>query len=353
MSDPVTNVEIEDVLASIRRLVSDEHGDESRRDATVEAKADKLVLTPALRVATTEDAPQRSPEEAPLRSSFGRKPVAEATPVEPFADIPSQQHAEAEPTPLPTMQLGAEYAVSDTPETQDNLPEAAEAADVDQPTDSDARLADRIADLELAVSVSDDQWEPDGNDEDAFGAAPVSMEWMDHTPQESVGGAEAEEAPFWEGVEPLETSAEITALHHDVVEADEVEEVVDEAEEELDAADVAADEGFEVAEHVDVDVALDEPAVAVETPVEESFDAVDPYATQAYDNVEEDASAALEDLAGLGLQDGILDEEMLRELVADIVRQELQGSLGERITRNVRKLVRREIQRALTARDLS
>jgi cell pole-organizing protein PopZ len=43
---------------------------------------------------------------------------------------------------------------------------------------------------------------------------------------------------------------------------------------------------------------------------------------------------------------------MLREMVADIVRQELQGTLGERITRNVRKLVRREIHRALAAHDL-
>jgi hypothetical protein len=42
----------------------------------------------------------------------------------------------------------------------------------------------------------------------------------------------------------------------------------------------------------------------------------------------------------------------LRELVSDIVRSELQGELGERITRNVRKLVRREIHRALTSQDL-
>lgn len=48
----------------------------------------------------------------------------------------------------------------------------------------------------------------------------------------------------------------------------------------------------------------------------------------------------------------VLDEETLREMVSDIVRKELQGSLGERITRNVRKLVRREIYRALEARDL-
>jgi len=50
--------------------------------------------------------------------------------------------------------------------------------------------------------------------------------------------------------------------------------------------------------------------------------------------------------------DDILDESALRDLVADIVRQELQGVLGERITRNVRKLVRREIHRALASQEL-
>ncbi len=50
--------------------------------------------------------------------------------------------------------------------------------------------------------------------------------------------------------------------------------------------------------------------------------------------------------------DVVLDEESLREMVSGIVRQELQGTLGERITRNVRKLVRREIYRALESRDL-
>ncbi|MBK1635247.1 hypothetical protein [Rhodovulum adriaticum] len=48
----------------------------------------------------------------------------------------------------------------------------------------------------------------------------------------------------------------------------------------------------------------------------------------------------------------LLDEDMLREIVGEIVRQELQGALGERITRNVRKLVRREINRALAARNI-
>ena len=81
MSDPVTNVEIEDVLSSIRRLVSD--GDKSRaRDSNAETEAegtaeaapdapdgeattpDRLVLTPAFRVAEDDDVAPSPAEDA-------------------------------------------------------------------------------------------------------------------------------------------------------------------------------------------------------------------------------------------------------------------------------------------------
>jgi hypothetical protein len=45
------------------------------------------------------------------------------------------------------------------------------------------------------------------------------------------------------------------------------------------------------------------------------------------------------------------DETVLRDLVRDLIREELQGALGERITRNVRKLVRAELNRALAVHD--
>jgi hypothetical protein len=51
------------------------------------------------------------------------------------------------------------------------------------------------------------------------------------------------------------------------------------------------------------------------------------------------------------LDEAVIDEDMLRDLVARIVREELQGHLGERITRNVRKLIRAEIARALASRS--
>ena len=47
-----------------------------------------------------------------------------------------------------------------------------------------------------------------------------------------------------------------------------------------------------------------------------------------------------------------LNQVELHALVRAMVREELQGNLGERITRNVRKLVRAEINRALAARSL-
>lgn len=50
--------------------------------------------------------------------------------------------------------------------------------------------------------------------------------------------------------------------------------------------------------------------------------------------------------------DVLISEDELREMVARMIRDELQGVMGERITRNVRKLVRREIQRALANHDL-
>ena len=49
----------------------------------------------------------------------------------------------------------------------------------------------------------------------------------------------------------------------------------------------------------------------------------------------------------------LVDQDALRALVVKTVHEELGGELGERITRNVRKLVRREINRVMMSRDLS
>ena len=47
----------------------------------------------------------------------------------------------------------------------------------------------------------------------------------------------------------------------------------------------------------------------------------------------------------------ILDEEALRGMINTIVREELQGELGDRISRNLRKLIRREIAQMMAERN--
>ena len=92
--------------------------------------------------------------------------------------------------------------------------------------------------------------------------------------------------------------------------------------------------------------ATDEAAPVVEQAGEKQTDSSEPKISEATEDEKAAPATAEAALAAVS------DEEALRLLVGRLIRDELQGELGERITRNVRKLVRKEILRALTARDL-
>ena len=152
---------------------------------------------------------------------------------------------------------------------------------------------ERIAEWHsVRTEDAEDNFEPDGPEDGDNAAVPVeALNWEDHETEEAV----VPETPVTETVsEPIDPPVSETT-------------------------DPVADH---IAEHVAQDLAT--------APLAEEGDTID---AQQYE--------------------AVLDEEMLRELVGEIVRQELQGPLGERITRNVRKLVRREINRALTARSFN
>lgn len=75
------------------------------------------------------------------------------------------------------------------------------------------------------------------------------------------------------------------------------------------------------------------------------------------EDTETETSEDPETRLGQDLQDvdqlaSSIDPVALRAMVVEILRDELSGEIGERITRNVRKLVRREINRVLISRDL-
>ena len=322
MSDPVKNSEIEDVLSSIRRLVSENHVEASRPATKAEpqadetpvespaqpAPADRLVLSPALRVEESREERSESVtspvEDSPFANSLKEDilPLRESLPsflqkrLEPTATEAAADSEEretdadgSEDVPLTFVHDGSSEEGTFSHEPGNTVPFPApdgltfETARLADPDVQDARPweieGERLAEWHSVRASDPEHFEPDGpGDGDNAGTPVATLNWEDH----EVEDAEVEE---------------VTPVRSNQTAADPIDE--------------------HIAETVVEDIA----------PSENTIDA------QQYD--------------------AVLDEEMLRELVGEIVRQELQGPLGERITRNVRKLVRREINRALTARNFN
>lgn len=332
MSDPVSKTEIEDVLLSIRRLVSEETRSQPRPEPVRQPpEENRLVLTPSLRVLDdivetlplvdedefTQQADDKTPWNNPDATLYNAAQIKPETVSETVVDVadtvdpgkiteelpadPANDAVDQDDTPPSVFVMTHEahgINVDPMPEADKLVPGDAVLADKtagddlqlsaelghhedtsskDADLDNLTPLSAKIAALETAIGETQDQWEPDGAAGDDYAGTTVqTLRWQDHH---------------------------------------EVEEPV---------SVVSEGEG---------------PAGVQETPdaAEQNFEADD------------DDTSDLDFLVG---DDGIMDEESLRELVADIVREELQGALGERITRNVRKLVRREIQRALTTQQL-
>ncbi|MDQ7069429.1 MAG: hypothetical protein Q9M48_01545 [Rhodobacterales bacterium] len=347
MSDPVTKVEIEDVLSSIRRLVSEdsrpkfdrqalEKNDENSEDAQEVTAADALVLTPALRVAEYVEAvePVETVEET---NEDTAETVSETD--RHFDETPADDSAEMadhQPQEWPQDQDDS----TDAPETgdsnwDDSQPEVSDQGEVtaqaeehqddDSNAGSDAEgaydhltLETRIAEVEDAVADQDDQWEPDGEGQGDNAATPVeALQWEDH-----VEPSQDDQAAGYQGDSSLYQSPDQYQENwqgHGEDESDETQ----------------ADE-----DNVDV--------ISAQTD-----DLQDGFSHENSENAEPVTSEGQEaDVDLFGVDEAIVDEDMLREMVSEIVRQELQGALGERITRNVRKLVRREIHRALASQEL-
>lgn len=197
-------------------------------------------------------------------------------------------------------------------------------APIEPPAPPKAEGADRLV---LTPALRIQPQETKAAEAPAPEPAPVD-DWEEVTLEDRIAELEAavassddEYEPDGSEVEPAETTMDLSAFEDDAFELS-PEHAVHPAEEAAPAPEI------DVAPEVQ-----DAVQEAPDAPAEEN--AADP----SQDNVFED------DLSE------VFDEEMLRDLVSEFVRKELQGELGERITRNVRKLVRREINRALAARD--
>ncbi len=330
MSDPAKTEEIEDVLSSIRRLVSESGGlkgetrdqqevNEASQQASQDdapgdeddAPVDRLVLTPSLRV--TED---ENETEDSLRNDD--------------ADV---SHGLA-------MNEGNDSTIDETRED-----DASQAADVDASDEEETQEADTSHkqgnEPEGDVSVEESAVGEDhvGAQEDGENAVSdesneeAAAELQADEPASGEAGTETDQAgeTLKDRIEQLETAV----LHSE-----------SDWEDDMDGGGDNAPEPVETLQWEDhsVDDEHDSWREADRSGAPSEGDGVSPEG--------EDAESS-DDFDFMGTDDeAVLDEEALREMVADIVRQELQGALGERITRNVRKLVRREIHRALMAQEL-
>ena len=319
MSEPLTYSEIEDVLSSIRRLVSDDIRPMGRSvpptPAVPAAPAvvrteDKLLLTPAFRV--VQNTQQNDNGWIAERAEPAREGVEE----EEFGKD------------VVVTRLGARVpAFSDEWENEEG----------------DAALSDASVDSESG------HWEDfsasDAFEEDAFQAEAASSDnTLDVSdivvPEEIISYARHEDEsalftheqaddqiPGWAQLEFEDEVAEDMADLDDNPKTEEVTFVSARRTAWADAAEAS----------VIASLAMQERPSRIHRAASPEF---------VEDAPSEPQHQTVTDAGELRF-----DEDILRELVRDLIREELQGKLGERMTRSMRKLVRVELLRLLATRE--
>lgn len=349
MSEANRNLDIEDVLSSIRRLVSeDARKAENAALASVQGQApapvppvnqgERLVLTPALRISEPEAVTEQTDDVAEI-ADVDEAPFTEVEPdvaalaeaeqalvlETPFAvpEAEAEVEAETEAEADGEVDAIAEDGIADESASEnivgddiadedvaamieavsdavtDDAPEAPEESEASEAHDT-VSLQQAIHDLSAAVDQDPSDWEAEEGDAFAETSVLKSLPWAESTPDEEMSVHEDRRKDM---------ASEITEGVAEAV----TDEVVDKV----------TRPNFDARKAFTVDAVMeggpdDEPA---EAPVTSAITAA-------------------------------LNEDALREVVARLVREELQGELGERITRNVRKLIRREINRALALQEL-
>jgi hypothetical protein len=313
MSEQPNSVGIEDVLTSIRRLVSEEMrpaGREARISVRMQAaQMDKLILTSAYRVTETPAEPAEgdmalvtteiaSPDrhfDAVVVDLSARKGQAIASEMKPYTAPQALLHPEV---------TEAVHAVLHGQPAQ--------------PVPSET--------IEEAVLVLDDRYVTSITGPDLSMEVPMDMVPNGDGLEETVleDGIPAETQPFaFADVQAL-ISEDIVALSASILARDDPAEMP--APDRSDMDDVAVPQ-FRTA-RID----------AGQTLMAANLDHALPVAPLA----SRDASPV-----------DLMDEDVLRGIVREIILAEFQGVMGERITANVRKLVRAEINRAIAANGLT
>jgi hypothetical protein len=367
MSDPVSSMDVEDVLSSIRRLVSEEAKSNGNvgESATEIASADlheaaeKAANGPLSEIVQameddgSENEDVRPAGIPPSNEAVGEDDRSRAMNSDDSDGEISFRHKSPGLSRQESDQklvLTAAFRVSDTDDKEEEPAQTAEAATPTYPhlrpvadlVQTDISDVDADADNEDAVDepnfgiVKPGRFEFSPEDT-LFDRARLAMESVRQSGDlRRAADAEASDTP---PEEPPVEILEATGMEEDAEEA-EISAAISASEPDT-GADAEVEPDFAKAEEP---TASASPFTALGGAFAEAKGAIE---TELVADEEEEPSTInfAED------EGSMLDEEGLRDLVSDMVRDELQGELGDRITRNVRKLVRREIQRALASRE--
>jgi len=204
-------------------------------------------------------------------------------------------------------------------------------------------LEDRISELEAAVSNTAGDWEPDGS-EDLEQHRPDRIVFKpSRTPTRPplrlteialVQSPDPIIAETPQAAQELEPAPEEIVAPEDIVEAEVAPEVDLHEQTEVAVTKAVTDAVAEMTED----------ALTGDTAFEQAL-------AEAVGHEDTDASETATPDVETETAPAVAADD-LRPLIAAMIREELQGDLGDRITRNVRKLVRQEIHRALTVREL-
>ena len=318
-------------------------------------------------LADPADAPEAASFSHRTDPVFSRAEDIDDEPVEATVTAPSPWDDTATPEADDVMEAKAASGEDPLPEDVTPLPAFAhrsQASDLDDPrpaVEAASRptpferpfrsdrmaLESTIAELEAAVR-DEDAFEPDGSErnpvmdwtsaETSAGfftsrlrrqAAPETVVADDAAPgDDAVAIAEAGDASPTAQATPEEADTD-TAL---VLETPEAEEMAGDETPEL-----------RVAEEADPELQHDQSPEPVAP--DEAENSVLPDDELGRPEAEDAARAAPGEFEEVTIS--LPDAEILRQIVAEVLREELAGELGTRITGNVRRLVRREVSRAL------
>ncbi len=382
MSEPLSTNEIEDVVSSVRRLVSPEA---RPRTLSRDLGMDRLILTPSLRIVAEQPASgptvvkletvARKPRVTARKSKPAKLPVpTEVMPSDMVSAAGADESAAFGPAAisLAEMALQAEdaevIAVDDSaaalPKTRNTKAKpaslsadkmAAKVKSAEKPAsaanaNADAKALEKaVAPKVKSVAKPPKLAKPLAEKSAVEKAAPiktVKAKSVTAKPAKSkIAGAKPD----------LSRKANIkpaTDFAKPVVVAETMQVVPDAV------AGTVADEPVLLAPVMVEPIVLPTEVEAALAPIPADLPVADPVsvvfpegtAPVAEDSQQGETGALLTD--GQGNPISILDEDELMQMLRRVIREELQGVLGEKITRNVRKLVRAEIARALTAQTL-